>query len=102
MVGIQIRLVILTMVIRMMNPKSPLFLKSWQTSDFAIIDAATKEVVFKGQVTQVNNAMGDFNLLDFTDFTQSGTYQLRCGQVTTKPFQIGSYQALWSESIPKF
>lgn len=75
--------------------------KKLAVSDFEIIYAVTKEVVFKGQVTQINNAMGDFNLLDFTDFTQSGTYQLRCGQITTKPFKIGSYQAIWSESIPK-
>lgn len=69
--------------------------------EFSIIDAETKNTVFNNKIKSLNNKLGEFKILDFTDFDQSGTYQIKLGNITTEPFTIGTYRDIWKESIPK-
>lgn len=73
----------------------------YSATEFSLIDAQTMEEVFSGQVKVVKNEMGSFKLLDFSKFTKDGNYKICYGGLKTKSFKIGSYQELWSDSIPK-
>ncbi|MDR1689408.1 MAG: glycoside hydrolase family 9 protein [Clostridiales bacterium] len=65
---------------------------------FSLWDAENKKV-YENSVKPVKSRLGDFNLLDFTDFEREGEYTLHCGKVSTQPFSVG--EDIWTNSVWK-
>jgi hypothetical protein len=68
-----------------------------QGRDFQLLDGT--RTVFTGRVTSSKTRLGDFQLLDFTSFDKPGTYTLRAGGVSTRPFVIGTPDNAWRETL---
>jgi len=64
---------------------------------FQLLDAATGQSAFEGQIRREKTTIGDYDVLDFTLFNKPGTYQLKVGGVTTPTFRIG--QDIWDNSL---
>jgi hypothetical protein len=64
-----------------------------------VSDNALGEVVLRRPVQVVRATHGEFQLLDFSDVEAPGSYVLRAGGVTTRPFVIG--RDVWKASIWK-
>jgi len=81
------------------------FSKSAITSDTAVRDfqlvkmrdSLPGAVVLRKPATLVHSRIGDFRRLDFSEVKTPGTYAIRLGSVTTKPFRIGD--DVWTRSI---
>lgn len=55
--------------------------------------------VFTGRVANTKTRLGNFQLLDFSSYNKRGTYTLRIGSVTTRPFVIAPPADAWTESL---
>src|SRR3712207_6126341 len=64
-----------------------------------VSDNALGEVLLRRPVRVVRGIHGEFQLLDFSDVDVPGSYVLRAGGVTTRPFAIGG--DVWKASIWK-
>jgi hypothetical protein len=62
-------------------------------------DDALGAVVLQRPVQTVRSRLGTFQQLDFSEVDAPGTYVLRAGTVTTRPFRIG--RDAWHESLWK-
>lgn len=71
------------------------------SNEFSIIDANSKKNIYNGKMRQVQNDMGIFKVLDFSEVKKSGDYQIVCGSLTTRSFRIGSYRNIWENTVPK-
>lgn len=78
------------------NDRKIAFTASGDANSFSLLDDAG-QVVYTGQVQQVNNENGSFALMDFSDFVSSGTYQLQCGGAVSQSFPIG--EDVWLEPM---
>lgn len=67
--------------------------------DFSLIDEATGKAVYTGPVADSKTGLGKFQVLDFSAEQRPGTYFLRAGDVSTRPFRIGT--DVWRDSIWK-
>jgi len=65
-------------------------------SSFSIIDYTTSQVAYNGTIKKVKTGLGEFETIDFTDFTKEGQYMIRVGDVTSRPFYINNN--LWDDS----
>lgn len=68
------------------------------TESFRLCSAENDTPVFAGSPTLVENEKGRFYLLDFTAFSEEGTFYLQAGTMKTKPFLIAAhplYQSVW-------
>jgi hypothetical protein len=63
---------------------------------FQLVDYTTSQVAYEGKINKGKTYIGDFETIDFTDFRKEGEYQIRIGNVTTKPFFIS--RNLWDNS----
>lgn len=59
-----------------------------QADTFSLIRTKDEQEVFGGKITRVNNHLGQFGVIDFTDFRQEGEYVLQFGQTRTPEFLI--------------
>ncbi|MFC4302560.1 glycoside hydrolase family 9 protein [Cohnella boryungensis] len=66
---------------------------------FRLIDAATEKTVLSGPVRTEASAIGTFSVLDFSAWTEPGTYLLEAGPCRSEPFPIG--RQVWEPSIRK-
>jgi hypothetical protein len=83
--------------------------KPWQTkvayaggvdaSEFQVVDANSQEVIATGPVETVVNERGTFQVMDFSDVRKPGTYYLRAGDTSGRPFMISD--ELWIRPIRK-
>jgi hypothetical protein len=81
------------------------FSKSAVTSDttagdFQLVkmrDSVPGEVVLRKPSKAVHSRLGDFRQMDFSEIKTPGTYAIRSGKVTSKPFRIGD--DVWSRSV---
>lgn len=64
---------------------------------FELIDTQNNKTAFNGKIKKQKTSTGEFDVLDFSDFNQSGTYSLKVGDYTTPPFQIG--KRIWENSL---
>jgi hypothetical protein len=67
--------------------------------EFQLIDSTTKKVVLAKKVTEAKSPSGTFQLLDFSEVRDPGTYFLRAGTHGTRTFPIGD--DIWKSSIWK-
>lgn len=63
---------------------------------FKLIDYTTSQAVYEGKVNPENTGIGSFETIDFTGFTRQGQYQIRVGDVTSRPFYIN--RNIWDDS----
>ena len=68
-----------------------------QTKQFQLIDAKNSQSVFAKDIKHEKTTIGEFDIIDFSEFNKSGTYQLKVGNIITPPFQIGD--EIWDNSI---
>lgn len=87
------------------------FLVNAASEYFEIVDAATSKVVFQGSVgaySAPDVASGDSTrLIDFTEFTEPGTYRIRSmglEDINSQPFTIGHdlYQQVARQAVQSF
>jgi hypothetical protein len=62
-------------------------------------DSALGAVVLRKPIERVRTALGEFQRLDFSEVNAPGTYVLRAGAVTTRPFRIDA--DVWTGTIWK-
>lgn len=55
---------------------------------FDIVNSETGMTVYSGSIEAVTTHHGEFGIIDFTPFTDHGTYQIRFGSTTTEAFAI--------------
>jgi hypothetical protein len=67
-------------------------------NEFELLDERDK-VVFSGKVKEISNRQGEFRVLDFSDYTETGTYRLKCGSLESNPFPIND--EIWIQPIFK-
>lgn len=48
------------------------------------------ESVYSGTLERVSSSVGEFGVMDFSDFDREGVYQIRLGDITSPAFPIGS------------
>jgi hypothetical protein len=63
---------------------------------FRLVDYTTSQVAYEGKINSAKTHLGDFETIDFTDFKKEGQYQIRVGDVATKPFYIN--HNIWDNS----
>ena len=62
-------------------------------------DNALGDVVLRKPVESVSSRLGEFRQMDFSSVNEPGTYVIRAGATTTRPFNIGD--DVWKSSIWK-
>ena len=67
--------------------------------EFSLIDQSTGQSVLSKAVANVKTRIGQYQVLDFTEFNTPGRYVIRAGESLTRPFRIGS--DVWEDSIWK-
>ncbi len=55
---------------------------------FQIVDYATSQVVYEGEIQPVKTSIGSFETVDFTSYRREGQYRIRVGDITTAPFTL--------------
>ena len=68
-------------------------------SQFSLIDQQTGQTVLTKAIQQVTTDLGKYQVLDFSEIRQSGSYAIRAGDTLTRPFRIG--EDAWKSSIWK-
>jgi Glycosyl hydrolase family 9/Cellulase N-terminal ig-like domain len=68
-------------------------------SQFSLIDQQTGQIVLTKAIQQVTTVLGKYQVLDFSEMRQSGSYAIRAGDTITRPFRIG--EDVWKSSIWK-
>ncbi|TDW99271.1 glycoside hydrolase family 9 protein [Dinghuibacter silviterrae] len=66
---------------------------------FQVIDAQDGRVVLTKALSKATSAIGDFNVMDFSELRTPGRYVLSAGDVKTQPFSVDAN--VWEESIRK-
>lgn len=67
--------------------------------EFRLVDRKTGQAVLRKPIQTVKTHLGDFQVMDFSEIWQPGSYVLQAGGRSTRPFQIGP--GTWRESIWK-
>jgi hypothetical protein len=67
--------------------------------EFSIVDEQTGRLVLTKPVEQTATPLGNYQLLDFSELRQSGTYVIKAGDTLTHSFRIGD--DAWLDSIWK-
>ncbi|MGC1452290.1 MAG: glycoside hydrolase family 9 protein [Candidatus Sulfotelmatobacter sp.] len=70
-----------------------------EASQFSLIDQQTGQIVLTKAIQQVTSDLGKYQVLDFSEIRQSGSYAIRAGDTLTRPFRIG--EDAWKSSIWK-
>jgi hypothetical protein len=80
------------------SPKSAIA-SGLKASEFQLIDSETGMPVVSKPVRTVKTQIGEFQVMDFSEVREPGTYLLRSGGRNTRPFRIA--QDVWTSSIWK-
>jgi hypothetical protein len=67
--------------------------------EFSVVRQSTGEIVLSKAIEQKKTALGNYQLLDFSEIQEPGTYIIRAGDVSTRSFRIGD--DAWHDSIWK-
>jgi hypothetical protein len=67
--------------------------------EFSVVDEHTGKVVLTKPVEEKTASLGKYQVLDFSELRQPGTYRIRAGSELTRPFRIGD--DAWSDSTWK-
>jgi len=64
---------------------------------FQLINAENNQPVFNGKIKRENTTIGNFGVMDFSEFDLEGSYYLKSGNIITPPFHISN--RLWDNSL---
>jgi hypothetical protein len=67
--------------------------------EFSVIDQKTGQIVLTKAVAQTSAPLGKYQVLDFSEIREPGTYVIKAGDTGTRPFRIG--EDAWVDSIWK-
>jgi hypothetical protein len=70
-----------------------------KTTEFKIVDEKSGKTVLKKPIQVVTSHLGTFQLLDFSEIQQSGSYFIEAGKTVTPPFRIDP--DIWEQTIWK-
>jgi hypothetical protein len=70
-----------------------------KASTFNLVNTESHQIVLSKPVQTVKSHLGVFQLLDFSEMQQPGSYFIEAGETKTQPFSINS--AVWEETIWK-
>lgn len=66
---------------------------------FLLIPAGSFDSVFEGKIQKVTTKIGSFAVLDFSEFSQPGSYYLKVGEIQTPVFTITNNEKLWQSTL---
>jgi hypothetical protein len=66
---------------------------------FSVLRTATNQIVLTKAVSTRKTALGQYQIMDFSEIHQPGDYLIRAGDLVTRPFHIGD--DTWRSSILK-
>lgn len=66
---------------------------------FRVLELETGRIVMEREIETVSTRLGDFQVMDFSDLMDEGTYMITAGQVYSRAFQISL--DVWESSIWK-
>ncbi|MEJ7770214.1 MAG: glycoside hydrolase family 9 protein, partial [Chitinophagaceae bacterium] len=69
--------------------------------EFALIDSLTGREILRKSIVSKKTPLGMFQVMDFGEMNQEGTYFLKAGNVATKPFRISSFDHIYRSSVLK-
>jgi Glycosyl hydrolase family 9/Cellulase N-terminal ig-like domain len=67
--------------------------------EFSVVDEDTGRIVLTKPVEQIATPLGNYQVLDFSELRQPGTYAIKAGDILTRSFRIGD--DAWLDSIWK-
>jgi hypothetical protein len=70
-----------------------------KASEFRLVDVTTGKPVMSKPIQTVRTHLGEFQVMDFSEIRQSGSYILQAGDAVTHPFGIGPN--VWRQTILK-
>lgn len=77
------------------------FLPDATAQTFSLINAENGSKALEGNVETQTTELGSFRVMDFSSFNTPGTYYLQAGKLSTKPFAIDNFAAVYRNSIIK-
>ena len=69
------------------------------TANFKLLEADSGKTVLDKPIRTVETRLGKYQVMDFTEVREPGTYVLQAGDVKTQPFRIGD--DIWDRTIWK-
>ena len=70
-----------------------------KASEFSIVEEKSGQTVLKKPVQTITSHLGTFQVLDFSEIKQSGSYHIESGNTATKPFRIDN--DIWEQTLWK-
>jgi hypothetical protein len=70
-----------------------------KASEFRIVNEKSGKTVLRKPIQTITSHLGTFQLLDFSEIQQSGSYFIEAGKTVTQPFRIDP--DIWKETIWK-
>ena len=70
-----------------------------KSDEFSLVDQNTGEIVLTKPIQKVSSHLGTFQVLDFSEIQENGSYLLKAGETVTQPFRI--HPDVWEETIWK-
>ena len=70
-----------------------------EAKNFSLINQETGETVLEKPILNSDHHLGSFQVMDFSEIREAGTFIIKAGSTETHPFRIGS--DIWRESIFK-
>uniref|UniRef100_Q02CK4 Glycoside hydrolase, family 9 n=1 Tax=Solibacter usitatus (strain Ellin6076) TaxID=234267 RepID=Q02CK4_SOLUE len=80
------------------SPKSAIA-SDLRAAQFELVDTRTGRAVLSKKVAEVTSQIGRFQVMDFSEVRDPGTYFVRAGNRSTRPFPIGD--DVWKSSLWK-
>jgi Glycosyl hydrolase family 9/Cellulase N-terminal ig-like domain len=80
------------------SPKSAIA-NDLKASEFRIVEEKSGQIVLKKPIQTITSHLGAFQVLDFSEIQQSGSYYIEAGKTVTQPFRIGN--DIWQQTIWK-
>jgi len=68
-------------------------------TQFSILDFNSKQNIYTEKIETVDSRFGKFQKIDFSSICEEGKYQIKIGDIISKPFTISN--DIWDESIYK-
>jgi hypothetical protein len=72
-----------------------------QAKSFSLINLLSNETVIEKPIISKKTSIGTFQVMDFSEVNQIGTYILKAGNKETKPFRIDTFDDIYRSSIIK-
>jgi len=69
--------------------------------EFALVNSLTGKTVINKPIVFKKTDIGNFQVIDFSEVDNEGTYFLKVGSLSTKPFRISSFGAIYNSTVDK-